>query len=78
MTKLNKNPIIVKVDPQYFRPTEVDLLIGDPSKARQILGWEPKYNLSLLISDMMHNDINIMRKEICLKESGFNTFNYNE
>ncbi len=53
---------ILSVDPLYFRPTEVDLLIGDPSKAKTKLGWEPEYNLSTLVSDMIESDINLFKK----------------
>ncbi|MFA5849797.1 MAG: GDP-mannose 4,6-dehydratase [Bacteroidales bacterium] len=69
---------IVKVDPQYFRPTEVDLLIGDSTKARTRLGWEPQYDLKGLIEDMMESDIKLMQKEAWIKEGGFSTFNYFE
>lgn len=55
--KLKEGQIVVKVDPKYFRPTEVDLLMGDPSKAKSILGWEPKYDLKQLVQDMVHSDI---------------------
>ena len=53
---------ILSVDPQYFRPTEVDLLIGDPTKAREKLGWVPEYDLSALVNDMMESDLNLMKK----------------
>lgn len=69
---------IVNVDHQYFRHTEVDLLIGDASKARIRLGWEPQYNLKGLIEDMMQSDIKLMQKEAWIKEGGFRTFNYFE
>ena len=49
--------VVVKVDAEYYRPTEVDLLIGDPTKAKTVLGWEPKYNLEALVSEMMENDL---------------------
>jgi len=62
---------VVMVDPKYYRPTEVDLLIGDAGKARKKLGWEPKYDLSMLIKEMVHADIELFRKEKVLKESGF-------
>ena len=55
---------IVNVDPMYFRPTEVDLLIGDPTKSNEKLGWYPEYDLAGLISDMMQSDIKLMQKEI--------------
>ncbi len=54
---------VVKVDPSYFRPTEVDILVGDSTKARTKLGWEPKYDLEHLCSDMMASDLSLMRKE---------------
>ena len=69
---------VVGVDPQYFRPTEVDLLIGDATKARTRLGWEPKYDLAALIEDMMLNDIKLMKKESYLKKGGYEILNYFE
>ncbi|MFC0317855.1 MULTISPECIES: GDP-mannose 4,6-dehydratase [Olivibacter] len=69
---------VVKVDPTYFRPTEVDLLIGDATKARTKLGWKPKYNLESLVADMMESDLHLMRKEEYLKKGGFKTMNYFE
>ncbi|HLS94181.1 MAG TPA: GDP-mannose 4,6-dehydratase [Sphingobacterium sp.] len=69
---------VVKVDPRYFRPTEVDLLVGDPSKAKAKLGWEPKYTLPMLVSEMMDSDLQLMRKEEYLKRGGFTTLNYFE
>lgn len=69
---------VVGVDPQYFRPTEVELLIGDATKARTCLGWEPEYSLAALIEDMMKNDIKLMKKESYLKEGGYKILNYFE
>ena len=69
---------VVGVDPQYFRPTEVELLIGDATKARTRLGWEPEYSLAALIEDMMKNDINLMKKESYLIEGGYKILNYFE
>jgi len=69
---------VVKVDPTYFRPTEVDLLIGDATKAQTKLGWKPKYNLESLVADMMESDLHLMRKEEYLKKGGFKTMNYFE
>lgn len=69
---------VVRVDPRYFRPTEVELLIGDASKAFKQLGWKPKYSLDALIQDMMHADLKEMQKEDYLKKGGFNTLNYFE
>ena len=62
---------VVSVDPKYYRPTEVDLLIGDPTKAHQKLGWKPTYDLPMLVKDMMNSDIQLFRKERTLKDSGF-------
>jgi len=69
---------VVKVDAQYFRPTEVDLLIGDPSKANNKLGWFPKYTLPMLIKEMVDCDLQLMRKEEYLRKGGFSILNYFE
>ena len=63
--------VLVKVDPRYFRPTEVDLLIGDPSKAKTKLGWEPKYNLKLLVNDMVSADVDLFRQQQTLLKNGY-------
>ncbi len=62
---------VVVVDPRYYRPTEVDLLIGDASKARKQLGWKPKYDLQALVREMVNADVELFRREKILKESGF-------
>jgi GDPmannose 4,6-dehydratase len=69
---------VVAVDPRYYRPTEVDMLIGDPSKANRQLGWKPKYDLNGLIKEMVEADIEIFRREKILKESGFSIKNQYE
>ncbi|WP_035668048.1 GDP-mannose 4,6-dehydratase [Flavobacterium sp. 83] len=69
---------VLAVDPKYFRPTEVDLLIGDPTKAKTKLGWECKYDLPALVKDMMQSDLKLMRKEQYLKDGGYATLNYFE
>jgi GDPmannose 4,6-dehydratase len=69
---------VVGVDPAYFRPTEVELLIGDATKARTRLGWEPKYSLGALIEDMMSNDLKLMKKESYLRDGGYKILNYFE
>jgi GDPmannose 4,6-dehydratase len=69
---------ILVVDPKYFRPTEVDLLIGDPTKARTKLGWECKYDLAALVKDMMQSDLKLMQKDQYLKDGGYQTLNYFE
>ena len=69
---------VLAVDPKYFRPTEVDLLIGDPTKAKTKLGWVPEYELQDLVKDMMQSDLKLMQKEQFLKEGGYRILNYFE
>lgn len=69
---------VVKVDPRYFRPTEVDLLIGDAAKAYNKLGWKPKYDLQALVTDMVLADLQLVKKDEYLKKGGFSTPNYFE
>ena len=66
---------VVTVDPRYFRPTEVDLLIGDPTKAKTQLGWEPKYHVQALCKEMVAADIDLFRQAQVLKEAGFEVKN---
>jgi GDPmannose 4,6-dehydratase len=66
--------IVLRVDPQYYRPTEVDLLIGDPSKSKTKLGWTPKYDLNSLVQDMMDSDLKLMKRELFLKQTGHGVF----
>lgn len=73
-----KNAEIVRVDPMYFRPTEVELLIGDPTKAQTKLNWHPQYDLAGLVADMMQSDIRLMQKDAYLKDGGYQTLNYFE
>lgn len=75
---MNKKLPIIEVDPKYFRPTEVELLLGDPTKAKTKLGWSPEYDLHGLISDMMQSDIKLMKKDDWCKEGGFEILNYFE
>lgn len=84
--KLGKSPaelpklgeILVKVDPEYFRPTEVELLIGKPEKAMIELGWKPKYDLEMLVQDMMEADLHELMKEVCLLNGGFEVLTPND
>lgn len=69
---------VVCIDPRYFRPTEVDLLIGDATKARTQLGWQPKHALQDLVKDMVSSDITLMKREEHLLNSGYKTYNYYE
>ncbi|WP_312697304.1 GDP-mannose 4,6-dehydratase [Sphingobacterium mizutaii] len=76
--KIKLGQTIVKVDPAYYRPTEVDLLIGDPSKANNKLGWKPKYDLEMLVNEMVLSDLKLMQREEYLKKGGFDILNYFE
>jgi len=69
---------IIAVDPAYFRPTEVELLVGDASKAKNKLGWVPEFTLSDLVKEMMASDLELMQKEQYLKDGGFRIHNYYE
>ncbi len=69
---------VIAIDSRYFRPTEVELLIGDASKAFKKLGWKPEYDLQSLIKDMMISDIHLMQKDQYLKKGGYKTLNYFE
>ena len=66
---------VLSVDPKYYRPTEVDLLIGDPTKANIKLGWTPEFDLKSLVKDMMSGDIKLMKQDQYLKDGGFKTIN---
>ena len=66
---------ILSIDPAYFRPTEVDLLIGDPTKAKEKLGWVPEHDLAYLVKDMMQSDVKLMQKQQYLKKGGYSTNN---
>ena len=76
--QLEKDKEIIAVDPKYYRPTEVDHLIGDASKARNKLGWKPTYDLPGLVKEMVQSDLELMRIESYLKEGGYETLNYYE
>jgi GDPmannose 4,6-dehydratase len=70
--------VIIEVDPRYFRPTEVDLLIGDPTKAKEKLGWEPKYDLKSLVIDMVQSDLKLFQKQLTLLDNGYKILNQAE
>jgi GDPmannose 4,6-dehydratase len=69
---------VVAVDSRYFRPTEVELLIGDPTKSKTQLGWEPKYDLKMLVNDMMTADIKLFKRDTYLQKGGHKIMNYHE
>lgn len=73
--KLEEGKEIIAVDPRYFRPAEVDYLIGDATKARTRLGWQPKYDLNALIKEMVHADIDLFSREKLLKSAGYSVKN---
>lgn len=77
-TNLKPGQTVVRVDEKYFRPTEVDLLLGDPTKSKTKLGWQPKYDLQALVKDMMQADLALMKKDEHLKQAGYDTLNYFE
>ena len=76
--KLKKDTEVVSVDSRYFRPTEVDLLIGDASKAREKLGWVPEYDLKALVKDMVQSDLKLMQKDKYLQDGGYKILSYFE
>ncbi len=69
---------VVHIDPRYFRPTEVDLLIGDPTKANTVLGWKPKYTLAMMVKEMVEADIKLFKADELLKKEGYQVKNYFE
>ena len=75
---VKEGDVLVRVDPRYFRPTEVDILVGDASKAKRELGWQPEYNLQQLIEEMINSDLKDAKRERFLKENGFTIKNYFE
>ncbi|SEF47955.1 GDP-mannose 4,6-dehydratase [Algoriphagus boritolerans] len=75
---LSIGTILVKIDPAYFRPTEVDLLLGDPTKSKTQLSWEPEYDLAGLIDDMMGSDIKLMQKDMHLMQGGHEVHRHSE
>lgn len=75
---LKPGTIVLKIDPRYYRPTEVELLIGDPTKSQQKLGWKPKHTLETLIEDMASSDLKLFQKDQLLLKEGFGILNYFE
>lgn len=70
--------VVVSVDRRYFRPTEVDDLLGDPTKARTQLGWEPKTSFDELVNEMVEEDLSLARRDRLVRDGGFKTYEYNE
>ena len=69
---------IIKVDKRYFRPTEVDSLLGDPQKAKKKLGWEPKISFKDLVREMVNEDLKIAQRNELIKKHGYSIFDYHE
>ena len=76
--KLKEGQVVVKIDPKYFRPTEVDLLIGDPTKAKNKMGWQPEYDLKALVTEMMDSDLKLFEKDRYLLDGGHQILNQAE
>ena len=76
--RADNGQIIIRIDPRYYRPTEVDTLLGDSSKAREKLGWVPKISMDKMIEEMINNDLIEAKKELFLKEKGFSIFSSKE
>ena len=76
--KLQEGQTIVRVDPRYFRPTEVESLLGDPSKAKKEMGWEPKITFDELVKEMVQADLEEAKKDELVQRHGFKSFNYHE
>jgi GDPmannose 4,6-dehydratase len=77
-SKLRTGNVVVRVDPRYFRPTEVETLLGDPTKAKEKLGWTPQTSFQELVSEMVLGDLEEAKRDELCREHGFNTFNYHE
>jgi GDPmannose 4,6-dehydratase len=75
ITTVQPGQELISIDPRYFRPTEVDLLIGDPTKAQTKLGWKPKYDLPALVKEMVASDIELFKREKLLKDAGYKVLN---
>jgi GDPmannose 4,6-dehydratase len=75
---LTPGQVVVRVDPRYYRPTEVETLLGDPTKAREKLGWVPKISFAELVSEMVRSDLEDAKRDELCRRHGFNTFDYHE
>ena len=78
MAKCKVGDVIVKVDPRYYRPTEVETLLGDPSNAKAKLGWEPKITLQDLVKEMVQSDYTSAKRDNLVKLAGFQAYDYHE
>jgi GDPmannose 4,6-dehydratase len=77
-SSLRTGQTIVAIDPRYFRPAEVETLLGDPTKAREKLGWIPRIGFDELVREMVHGDLSIAKRDALVKDAGFRTFDHHE
>lgn len=77
-TDQSSGKVIVKIDPRYYRPTEVETLLGDPSKAKSKLGWEPEVSFDELVREMVESDLRLAERDALVQREGFRTYNYHE
>ncbi|MDJ0364551.1 GDP-mannose 4,6-dehydratase [Hymenobacter sp. H14-R3] len=77
-SQVKPGEVVLEIDPRYFRPTEVELLIGDPTKAKTQLGWVPKHDLASLVKDMVEADVELFRRDAYLLEGGHKVYSYHE
>ena len=70
--------VVVKIDPRYFRPTEVDTLLGDPTKAREKLGWFPKVSFEALVKEMVDSDLELAKRDALIAKEGFKVYQHHE
>lgn len=77
-SKLTIGDVVIRIDPRYFRPAEVETLLGDPTKAKQKLGWEAKVSFEEMVSEMVRADLDIAQRDELVKRSGYQVFDYNE
>jgi len=75
---LSSGQVVVRIDPRYYRPTEVETLLGDPTKAKEKLGWEPQTSFQELVSEMVISDLEDAKRDALVKEHGFKAFDYHE
>ena len=77
-TEENSGEIIVRIDPRYYRPTEVDALLGDPSKAKSKLGWKLEISFAELVQEMVESDLKLAERDALVQREGFTAYNYHE
>jgi GDPmannose 4,6-dehydratase len=77
-TDMVSGDVIVRIDPRYYRPTEVEALLGDPSKAKSILGWEPEISFHALVEEMVDSDLRLAERDALVQREGFETYKHHE